>query len=147
MKTILVLLLVFLTVGVYSQDYSVGYKDIAWATLLEDMPDQFTPSDNKIPPLKGYDRVGEDFSFEDFTAELVTYGFKKGKFKGVNILIKNDKLEHLVQLWTERYGDPKFTDAGFLKNYEWHMDTFRLTISNFPQKSGDANTTIGISMK
>ena len=89
----------------------------------------------------------EDLKFEGFTAELITYGFKKGKFKGVNVLIKDEKLDHLVQIWTEKYGEPKFTDDGFLKNYEWHMDNYLLTISHFPQKSGDANTTIGISIK
>lgn len=147
MKTILLLTFAVFSFGLFAQDYSKGFKDMDWGTKLSEVSDQFTKSDNKIPPLKGYDKNDEDLSFEGFMAELITYGFKKEALKGVNIVIKDEKLDELVQLWTERYGDPKVTEAGFLKNFEWHKDKFRLTISHFPNKAGDANTTIGIAAK
>jgi len=147
MKNIFIIFIISISTSLFAQDYSVGFKNINWGTALEEMSDQFTKSENKIPPLKGYDRINEDLKFEDFTAELITYGFKSDKLKGVNILIKDEHLDHLIQTWTERYGDPKITDAGFLKNYEWHMDTFLIAVTHFTKKEGNANTTIGISQK
>lgn len=147
MKSIFILVLTFISLHVISQDYSKAFKNWAWGTILEENSEKFTKSENNVPPLKAYDYVDEDFSFEGITAEMITYGFKRSELKGVNILIKDEYLNQLVQKWTEKYGDPKFTDAGFLKNYEWNKDDFRLTISHFPEKEGDANTTIGIMKK
>jgi hypothetical protein len=147
MKSLFITLFILSSFTILAQDYNMGFKNLNWGTTLEEVSDQFTKSENKVPPMKGYDKINEDFTFEDITAEMITYGFKKEKFKGVNILIKDEHLNQLIELWTTKYGEPKLTDAGFLKNYEWHLESFRMTISHFPQKDGDANTTIGIMQK
>ncbi|MCK5169054.1 MAG: hypothetical protein KAQ75_04170 [Bacteroidales bacterium] len=147
MKKLATIIFLFASIGIFAQNYETGFKDLAWDTALEDVQDQFTASNNKIPPFKGYDKVNDDLSFEGITAQTITYGFKKGKLGGVNVVIKNSELEQLVSVITERYGDPKKTDTPFLVNYEWHMEKFRFTITYLPTKPGDANVTMGISKR
>ena len=146
-KSILIMLVLFLSSGLFAQNDIDGFRGLKWGTPFSDLSEKLVPSKNKTPGFKGYDMKDENFSFEGITAHTITYVFKKNLLYGVNIGVFNKDLDKLVAVFTGKYGDPKVTDTPFLVNYEWHLEKTDIAITNFPTNKSDKSTTIAIGKK
>ncbi|MFC2120150.1 hypothetical protein ACFLTI_00990 [Bacteroidota bacterium] len=146
-KALLAFMLAVFSIGLFGQSDINGFRDWDWDIEFSTVSRDLTPSKNKLPRFKAYDKKTENLSFEEITAHLITYGFKNGKFAAVNIGIFNKDLDHIVKVFTKNYGKPRKVDTPFLMNYEWHLKSADISISHFPSKKGEKNTSIGISKK
>lgn len=146
MKKYLVFLILISSSIVYSQEQITGFGGWEWGTPLVDVESQLTKSSNKLPGFAAYDKINEELTFEGLDARLITYGFKKKVFRAVNIGLKNSDLDKIVEIFTEKYGEPKKTETPFLTNWEWHISSADMSITYLPSKKEDG-VTIGIKGK
>ncbi len=146
MKGIVFIFLMFTCTLISAQEEIEGYGDWKWGTLYTDVQDELVVSSNKLPGFKAYDKKNETLEFEGLKARLITYGFKKGEFWVVNIGLYSEDMGEIVEIFTNKYGEPLKTETPFLTNYEWHINSADFSISYFPSK-GNEGLTIGIKGK
>jgi len=115
-------------------DYAKGFRDMEWGASLSDWENLLQKSKNKIRPFKGYDRTGENLNWEGITAKSITYGFRRGKFGGLNIGFADKDVAAVLDAFSEKFGKPKKTNLFIMTNYEWHTDD--LDISLISSKKG-----------
>jgi hypothetical protein len=144
-KYLPILLLLCFTLS-FPQEQIDGFRGWKWGTPLEYVESQLKKSSNKLPGFVAYEKINENLTYEGLKARLITYGFKKKKFKAVNIGLKNADLDKIVAIYTKKYGEPKKTETPFFTNWEWHISTADISVAYFPSKKEDG-VTIGIKGK
>ncbi len=136
------LLLSSFCLNAQSVDDFRGWK---WGTPFSQLESELVKSKNKLPGFKAYDKIGDLLEFEGCKARLITYGFKKDVFRIVNIGLYSDDIEKITRIFTEKYGEPKVSELGLLKNWEWQLKTADISIAYI--KSKKDGITIGIKGK
>jgi hypothetical protein len=119
-------------------DYRVGFRDIQWGAALSSLEGRLVKSKNKIPPFKGYEMPNENLSWEGITANSITYGFKNGKFGGLNIGFAKKDFETVLKAFTGKFGSPKKTELFIMTNYEWHTGELDISLIS-TSKGGSLN--------
>jgi len=115
-----------------------------WDTPFDEVSEGMTKSSSKTPGFKGFEKAGDDMNFEGIEAHTVIYLFKKNKFVGASMGITKGQVDDAVALFTEKFGEPRFTDTPFLKNYEWVLDKSVAVISVFPTNKSEKSATMAI---
>lgn len=148
MKKLLFILLLFVPfTGLIAQADVDGFRNWKWGLEYSEVAKRLTPSKNRLPRFTAYDKLSENYHFEGIKAHLINYGFRDDIFSGVNIGIFNKDLDHIVKVFTKKYGEPKKIDTPVVINYEWHLKSGNISITYLPFKKGNKNTSIGISKK
>ena len=109
-------------------DYSVGFRGIQWGTDFDSLKEKLVKSKNKIPPFKGYEIPGDDLSWEGIKANAITYGFRNGKFGGLNVGFAKNDFDTVLKSLTSQFGAPKETNLFIMVNYEWHTDKLDISL-------------------
>ena len=65
---------------------------------------------------------------EGVTATSITYGFRKGKFGGLNIGFTKKDSTAVIDAFTTKFGNPKKTDLFVVTNYEWHTGSLDISL-------------------
>ncbi|MBN2521105.1 MAG: hypothetical protein JXB17_11400 [Bacteroidales bacterium] len=146
MKGIVLFVLMIISTLISAQEEIEGYGNWKWGTLYTDVQDELVPSTNKIPGFKAYEKKNETLEFEGLKARLISYAFKNGEFVGINIGLFSEDLEKIVEIFTGKYGEPLKTETPFLTNYEWHINSADISITNLPS-SGNEGLAVGIKRK
>ena len=148
MKKLIFILLFFTTLtGLKAQVDVDGFRNWKWGMDYSELSSRLRSSSNRLPRFKTYDKISENYNFEGIKAHSITYGFRDGIFSGVSIGIKNTDLDHIVSVFTTKYGKPKKIDTAIVVNYDWHSKSGDISITYLPLLKGNKHTTIGISKK
>jgi len=143
-KIIQLVLLVMLCPVVYAQSDLNGFRNFTWDTPFTQMSEGMVKSKSITPGYESYEKTGDNLLFEGLTSRSILYLFKKGLFKGVTIGLYNKDVDVAVQKLTKKYGEPKYTETPFLKNWEWHLNSAIIALSFFPTNKNDESAAIGI---
>jgi len=137
----MVLILLFVSSYSFAQDPITGFRDWDFGLALETVEGDLVKAKNMMPGGKAFTLPDDDLNFEGKEVLEITYVFKKKKFNGVNILLEVKDLDYWIELYTEKYGEPKKVDMSFFINYDWETPTARLSFTHMPSKGDD-----GLSM-
>ena len=144
MKFILSILISAFTLSLSAQEAVDGFRDWKWGISLSEVESKLKPSDNKMPSMKSYElKEGEDLTLEGMELRMISYGFKKDKFEMASIGIYLKDVDALVKMYSEKYGEAKKTDVGFMVNYEWHPSGADISLVRISSGENE-NSVIGI---
>jgi len=77
MKTMLIIVLAFVSSLVMAQTDVDGFREYKLGTPFDDMSEGLTKSSSLNPGFKGYEKPGDDMMFEGIEAHTTIYLFKK----------------------------------------------------------------------
>ncbi len=147
MKTMLIIVLAFVSSLVMAQTDVDGFREYKLGTPFDDMSEGLIKSSSLNPGFKGYEKPGDDMMFEGIEAHTIIYLFKKKKLHVVSIGIHNDDVEKAAAAFTAKYGEPSFTENAFIKNYEWEFPSSKIVLSHFLTNPSEKSAAIGIRKK
>lgn len=129
---------------IFAQADIDGFRDYKWDTPFSKMSEGMKATSSKTPGFKGYEKDGDNLTYNGFKAKSIIYLFKKDLFIGVTIALSNDDYDKVVKYYTNKYGESKYTEMPFLKNHEWHSDKSMVTIAFLPTNKDDHSVALSI---
>lgn len=148
MKTFLFCILIAIGVNAFAQEEVKSFRGWEWGLAFNEVSDQLEPVKTRTTRgFKPYGKINEELIFEDIEVDNIIYLFKKEKFVAATVAMHNDNLNKIVEVFEEKYGKAKFTDAFILKNYEWHIPTATVVVTMTPSASNGIGCLVQIEGK
>lgn len=148
MKGILLIIVLSISSICLGQEKITSFRGLDWGLQYSEVKDQLEPVKTRTTKgLKPFKKIDEVLVFEGIEVENILYLFKKEKFVAATVAMHNDNLDSIISIFEKKYGEPKFTDAFILKNYEWHMPSAIIVVTITPSASDGIGLLVQINGK
>jgi len=148
MKALLISILVTFSISVSAQSEVTSFRGWDWGISFSDVSNQLAPAKTKTTRgMKPFQKINEELVYEGIEVDNILYLFKNDKFVAGSVAMHNDNINKIVEIFTEKYGEPKKTDAFILVNYEWHIPTADIGIAHISSATGGIGVSIQIMGK